>query len=54
MTHEKYLADAGEAKGVQVLTNFVHGPGMANTVEPVEEGKRSLDGMKMRVGVLRT
>ena len=50
MTHEKYLADAGEAKGVQVLTNFVHGPGMANTVEPLEEGYRSLDGMKMRVG----
>ena len=50
MTYEKYLAAAGEAKGVQVLTNFVHGPGMANTVEPLEDGYRSLDGMKMRVG----
>ncbi len=49
-TFEKYLADAGEAKGIQVLTNFVHGPGMANTVEPLEDGYRSLEGKKMRVG----
>ena len=50
MTHEKYLAAAGEAKGVEVLTNFVHGPGMMNTVEPLDDGYRSVDGMKMRVG----
>lgn len=50
MTHEKFLAEAGEAKGVQVLTNFVHGPGMVNTVEPLEDGYKSLEGMKLRVG----
>ena len=50
MTHEKYLAAAGEAKGVEVLTNFVHGPGLLNTVEPLEDGYKSLEGMKLRVG----
>jgi len=49
-TYEKYLADAKEAKGVEVLANFVHGPGLLNTVEPLEDGYKSLDGMKMRVG----
>jgi TRAP-type C4-dicarboxylate transport system substrate-binding protein len=50
MTHEKFLAAAGEAKGVEVLTNFVHGPGLLNTVEPLENGYASIDGMKLRVG----
>ncbi|MFK7755190.1 MAG: TRAP transporter substrate-binding protein [Sedimentitalea sp.] len=50
MTHEKYLAAVGEAKGVEVLTNFVHGPGLLNTVEPLENGYASVDGMKLRVG----
>ncbi len=50
MTHEKYLAAAGEAKGVEVLTNFVHGPGLLNTVEPLANGYASVEGMKMRVG----
>jgi TRAP-type C4-dicarboxylate transport system substrate-binding protein len=50
MTHEKFLAAAGEAKGVEVLTNFVHGPGLLNTVEPLADGYKSLDGMKLRVG----
>jgi len=50
MTHEKYLAEADEAKGVQVLANFVHGPGMINTLKPLEDGYRSVDGMKLRVG----
>ena len=50
MTHEKYLAPLGEAKGVEVLTNFVHGPGLLNTVEPLENGYASVDGMKLRVG----
>ncbi|WP_246139426.1 TRAP transporter substrate-binding protein [Falsiphaeobacter marinintestinus] len=50
MTHEKFLADAKEAKGVEVLTNFVHGPGLLNTVNELEDGYRSVDGMKLRVG----
>ena len=50
MTYEKYLAAAGEAKGVKVLANFVHGPGLLNTVEPLADGYRSVDGMKLRVG----
>ncbi len=50
MTYEKYLEAAGEAKGVQGLANFVHGPGMANTVEPLADGYKSLEGMKIRVG----
>ncbi len=50
MTYEKFLADAKEAKGVEVLANFVHGPGMLNTLEELEDGYRSIDGMKLRVG----
>lgn len=50
MTYEKYLADAKEAKGVEVLSNFVHGPGLLNTLEALEDGYRSVDGMKLRVG----
>ena len=50
MTQEKYLAAAGEAKGVEVLTNFVHGPGLLNTVEELEDGYKSIEGMKLRVG----
>ena len=50
MTHEKFLAAADEAKGVQVLSNFVHGPGLLNTLEELEDGYRSVDGMKLRVG----
>lgn len=50
MTYEKYLAAAEEAKGVEVLANFVHGPGMLNTLEELADGYRSVDGMKLRVG----
>ncbi len=50
MTQEKFLAEAGEAKGVEVLTNFVHGPGLLNTVDALDDGYRSIDGMKLRVG----
>ena len=50
MTHEKYLAAAGEAKGVEVLTNFVHGPGLLNTVNALDDGYRSIKGMKLRIG----
>jgi TRAP-type C4-dicarboxylate transport system substrate-binding protein len=49
MTHEKYLAAAKEAKGVKILTNYVHGPGHVNTVKPVKSYK-DIVGMKLRVG----
>ncbi len=49
MTHEKFFADAKEAKGVEVLTNFVHGPGVVNTAEKISSYK-DLKGMKLRVG----
>ena len=49
MTHEKFLAEAKEAKGVQVLANFVHGPGMLNTTKEVLSYK-DIKGMKLRVG----
>jgi TRAP-type C4-dicarboxylate transport system substrate-binding protein len=48
-THEKYLAAAKEAKGVEVLANFVHGPGMLNTIEKVTSYK-DVKGLKLRVG----
>ena len=48
-THEKFFAKSGEAKGVQVLANYTHGPGMANTVKKVTSYKE-LEGVKMRVG----
>lgn len=50
MTHEKYLAAAEEAKGVEVLANYTHGPGLLNTLEKLEDGYKSIDGMKLRVG----
>ncbi|MFK7856512.1 MAG: TRAP transporter substrate-binding protein [Granulosicoccus sp.] len=49
MAHEKYLAAAKEAKGVKVLANFVHGPGMINTAEKITSYKQ-VEGMKIRVG----
>lgn len=49
MTHEKYFAAAKEAKGVKVLSNFVHGPGVVNTAEKITSYKQ-LEGKKMRVG----
>ena len=48
-TYEKYLKAAGEAKGVQILANFTHGPGMAITVKK-ETSNKELEGVKMRVG----
>lgn len=48
-THEKYFAAAKEAKGVKVLANFTHGPGMVNTAEKITSYKQ-LKGMKIRVG----
>ncbi len=49
MTHEKFFADAKEAKGVEVLSNFVHGPGVVNTAEKITSYKE-LEGKKIRVG----
>ena len=48
-THEKFFAAAKEAKGVQVLANFVHGPGVVNTSEKITSYKE-LEGRKIRVG----
>jgi TRAP-type C4-dicarboxylate transport system substrate-binding protein len=48
-THEKFFAAAGEAKGVEILANYTHGPGMANTVNKVTSYKE-LEGVKMRIG----
>ena len=48
-THEKFFASLGEAKGVQILANYTHGPGMANTVNKVTSYKE-LQGVKMRIG----
>ena len=37
------------AKGVQILANYTHGPGMANTVSKITSYKE-LQGVKMRIG----
>ena len=48
-TYEKYLEAAGEVKGVQVLANYTHGPGMANTIKKATS-YQDLEGVKMRIG----
>ncbi len=48
-THEKFFAPAKEAKGVQVLANFVHGPGGIHTKEEITSYKQ-VEGLKLRVG----
>jgi len=48
-THEKFFAEANEAKGVKVMSQFVHGPGMVNTAEKITSYKQ-LEGKKIRVG----
>ena len=48
-TWEKHLSAANEAKGVEILANFVHGPGMVHTLKPISSFK-DLKGMKLRVG----
>ena len=48
-TYEKYLEAAGEVKGVQVLANYTHGPGMANTIKKMTSYE-DLVGVKMRIG----
>ena len=48
--HEKYLAQAGEHKGVKVLTLFTHGPGNIFTTKKQVLKTADLAGMKLRVG----
>ena len=48
--HEKYLAQAGEHKGVKVLTMFTHGPGNIFTSKKQVLRPADLSGMKLRVG----
>jgi len=47
--HEKYLAKAGEHKGVVVLAVFTHGPGTIMSREPLTTTD-AFKGRKMRVG----
>jgi TRAP-type transport system periplasmic protein len=47
--YDKFLAKAGEHKGVVVLTVFTHGPGTIMTREPVTTTD-AFKGRKMRVG----
>ncbi len=48
--HEKYLAQAGEHKGVKVLTLFTHGPGNIFTSKKQVLRPADLAGLKLRVG----
>jgi TRAP-type C4-dicarboxylate transport system substrate-binding protein len=48
-TWEKYLSKAKEAKGIQILGSYVHGPGLLNTKKPITSYKQ-IKGMKLRVG----
>jgi TRAP-type C4-dicarboxylate transport system substrate-binding protein len=48
-TWEKHLSKAKEAKGIQILASYVHGPGLLNTKKPITSYKQ-LKGMKLRVG----
>lgn len=48
--HQRYLENAGEHKGVKVMTVFSHGPGeIYNTKKPIKL-LSDLEGMKVRVG----
>ena len=46
--HENFFAAPKEAKGVQVLTNFVHGPGVCEH-EGKDHSYKQLEGRKSRV-----
>jgi TRAP-type C4-dicarboxylate transport system substrate-binding protein len=48
-TWEKHLSKAKEAKGIQVLANYTHGPGLLNTKKLITSYKQ-IKGMKLRVG----
>lgn len=48
--HEKFLAKAGEYKGVKLIGVFTHGPGqMFNTKKPIDS-LDDLQGLKIRTG----
>lgn len=48
-THQEYLAEAGEHRGVDVVAAGVHGPGWIFTSEKVET-LEELEGQRIRVG----
>ena len=48
--HEKYLAQAGEHKGVKLINVFTHGPGHIFTTKRAILKASDFEGLKMRVG----
>lgn len=48
-THQEYLSDAGEHRGVEVLGLGVHGPGALFLAEPIES-LDDLQGRRARIG----
>ncbi|WP_286239513.1 TRAP transporter substrate-binding protein [Neptuniibacter halophilus] len=48
--HQKYLAQANEHKGTQLLSLFTHGPGQIHNSKKTVAAIDDLSGMKMRVG----
>lgn len=48
--YEKYLAQAGEHKGIKVINVFTHGPGHIFTSKRQILKAADFDGLKMRVG----
>ncbi len=47
--HQKYLAEANEHDGLEVIGLFTHGPGQIQLVEPIES-LTELKGKKIRLG----
>ncbi|WP_417226913.1 TRAP transporter substrate-binding protein [Amphritea sp.] len=48
--HQKYLAQANEHKGTQLLSVFTHGPGQIHNSQKKVSTVADLKGMKLRVG----
>ncbi|ESR25339.1 TRAP transporter substrate-binding protein [Lutibaculum baratangense] len=48
--HEEMLAEAGEHRGVKVLSVFAHGPGHVYTTGTEVDGIDDLQGLKLRTG----
>lgn len=48
--HEKYLAQAGEHKGIKLINLFTHGPGHVFTTKKQILKASDFEGLKMRVG----
>lgn len=48
--HEKYLAQAGEHKGIKLINVFTHGPGHIFTTKRAILKASDFEGLKMRVG----